>query len=157
MVAIAHEDNENLIRIYIKGAPEVIVPKCHEHLDKHGEKSGFDENEKHNVLVEIMQKKMTTLAMRPIAFSYVDVSIHEFNELKKSTQSFTSKDSIANIFHGQIFLGIVALRDPLREGVKQSIEFAKKGGVTVRLISGDNIDTAKAYAVDCGILSKEKL
>lgn len=82
MVAIAHEDNADSVRIYIKGAPEVIVPKCHEQFDMHGHRAGFDENEKHNVLVEIMQKKMTTLAMRPIAFSYVDMSIHEFNELK---------------------------------------------------------------------------
>lgn len=100
---------------------------------------------------------MTTLAMRPIAFSYVDMSIHEFNQLKQSTSSFTSKDSIEKIFNGQVFIGIVALKDPLREGVKESIDFAKKGGVTVRLISGDNLDTAKAYAVDCGILSKQKL
>jgi|694.fasta_scaffold100458_3 hypothetical protein len=30
MVAIAHEYNEHLVRIFIKGAPEVIVPKCFE-------------------------------------------------------------------------------------------------------------------------------
>lgn len=34
---------------------------------------------------------------------------------------------------------------------------ATKGGVQVRLVSGDNLDTVKAFAVDCGILSKEIL
>ena len=38
-----------------------------------------------------------------------------------------------------------------------SFKESQKGGVTIRLVSGDNIDTAKAYAVDCGILSKEHL
>lgn len=49
------------------------------------------------------------------------------------------------------------MKDPLRPKVKQVIEMATKGGVQVRLVSGDNLDTVKAFAVDCGILSKEIL
>jgi magnesium-transporting ATPase (P-type) len=57
--------------------------------------------------------------------------------------------TLLKIFNSQFFIRIVALKDPLREVVKKSFDFVKKVGVTVRLISGDNLDSAKAYADDC--------
>jgi len=57
--------------------------------------------------------------------------------------------TLLKIFNSQVFIRIVTLKDPLREVVKKSFDLAKKVGVTVRLISGDNLDSAKAYAVDC--------
>ena len=45
------------------------------------------------------------------------------------------------------FLAVVALKDDLREGVKPSIMFANRASINVRMISGDNIETAKAVAV----------
>ncbi len=44
--------------------------------------------------------------------------------------------------------------DPLRSDVKEAVNVAKKAGVIVRMVTGDNIQTAMAIAKDCGILSK---
>ena len=44
--------------------------------------------------------------------------------------------------------------DPLRSDVKEAVRVAKKAGVIVRMVTGDNIQTAMAIAKDCGILSK---
>ena len=49
-------------------------------------------------------------------------------------------------------IGAVALRNPVRENVKSSIELAKKANIRVRLVSGDHIETAKAIARKAGIL-----
>jgi len=54
---------------------------------------------------------------------------------------------------GHTFIGIVALEDPLRKRAANFIELAKRGDVTVRMITGDNLDTAKKYALDCGLLT----
>ncbi len=49
--------------------------------------------------------------------------------------------------------GIVGIIDPLREDVKEAVKTAQAAGVMVRMITGDNINTAKAIARDCGILT----
>nr|XP_036587323.1 plasma membrane calcium-transporting atpase 2 [Colletotrichum truncatum]KAF6798054.1 plasma membrane calcium-transporting atpase 2 [Colletotrichum truncatum] len=50
-----------------------------------------------------------------------------------------------------VFLGIVGIQDPVRPGVPEAVRKAKHAGVTVRMVTGDNIITAKAIATECGI------
>jgi len=52
---------------------------------------------------------------------------------------------------------IYGLKDPLRDGIKDAITKCRNAGVTVRMCTGDNIDTAKAIAVEAGILLEEDL
>ena len=56
-----------------------------------------------------------------------------------------------DIFNNMVFLAIVGIQDPLREGVREAVETCQKAGVTVRMVTGDNITTAKAIASACGI------
>ncbi|KAJ6953785.1 calcium-transporting ATPase 12 [Populus alba x Populus x berolinensis] len=53
---------------------------------------------------------------------------------------------------GLTLLGIVGLKDPCRYGAKKAVEICKAAGVSVKMITGDNIFTAKAIATECGIL-----
>jgi len=48
---------------------------------------------------------------------------------------------------------MVGIMDPLRSDVKQAVATAQRAGVTVRMVTGDNIQTAIAIAKDCGILT----
>ncbi|XLU24301.1 hypothetical protein S245_060367, partial [Arachis hypogaea] len=52
-----------------------------------------------------------------------------------------------------VLLAIVGLKDPCRPGVKDSVELCQKSGVKVKMVTGDNVKTAKAIAVECGILN----
>jgi Ca2+-transporting ATPase len=52
-------------------------------------------------------------------------------------------------------LAIVGIKDPLRPEVKGAIEICRKAGIFVRMVTGDNILTAKFIARDCGILTDE--
>jgi len=49
---------------------------------------------------------------------------------------------------------MVGIKDPLRSTVKDSIAKCKKAGITVRMVTGDNSETAFAIAKDCGILDE---
>jgi magnesium-transporting ATPase (P-type) len=53
---------------------------------------------------------------------------------------------------GLVFLAGFGLNDELRDGVQEVISKLFKGGVNVRMISGDNIDTATEVAKKAGIL-----
>mmetsp|Transcript_23364 Transcript_23364/g.19601 ORF Transcript_23364/g.19601 Transcript_23364/m.19601 type:complete len:173 (-) Transcript_23364:1391-1909(-) len=54
-----------------------------------------------------------------------------------------------------ILYGLVGIEDPLRSTVAESIVKCKKAGITVRMITGDNKETAFAIAKKCGILEPD--
>ncbi|KAH8507643.1 hypothetical protein H0E87_009988 [Populus deltoides] len=45
---------------------------------------------------------------------------------------------------------------PCRPGVRTAVESCKNAGVNVKMITGDNVHTARAIAIECGILSPEQ-
>ena len=49
-------------------------------------------------------------------------------------------------------LGILGLKDPCRPGVEAAVESCRNAGVKIKMITGDNVHTAKAIASECGIL-----
>ncbi len=51
------------------------------------------------------------------------------------------------------FVGLIALQDRPREGVKNSVEICSRAGIRTLMITGDNGITAKAVAADIGICS----
>lgn len=51
---------------------------------------------------------------------------------------------------------MVGMKDPLRDRVGQVVQYAVKGRMNIRMISGDNLDTAKAIACDAGILTPQE-
>lgn len=53
---------------------------------------------------------------------------------------------------GLTLLGIAGIQDPLREEVKDSIDACQRAGITVRMVTGDNVNTARSIATACGIL-----
>lgn len=53
-------------------------------------------------------------------------------------------------------VGIFALMDPLRKEIVESVKKCKSAGINIRMVTGDNIDTAKAIAIEAGIITKEE-
>ncbi|KFH70534.1 hypothetical protein MVEG_03384 [Podila verticillata NRRL 6337] len=53
-----------------------------------------------------------------------------------------------------VFLGLIGLIDPAREGVQESVRICKEAGITVVMITGDHIKTASAIAKELGILEE---
>lgn len=54
-------------------------------------------------------------------------------------------------------IGLFALEDPLRDKVKLSVQYARRGKINVRMVSGDNLETAVAYAKNAGILEPKDM
>ncbi|KAM3276383.1 hypothetical protein ACQJBY_044651 [Aegilops geniculata] len=46
-------------------------------------------------------------------------------------------------------------KDPCRPGVRDAVQLCSAAGVKVRMVTGDNVETAKAIAYECGILNTE--
>lgn len=50
---------------------------------------------------------------------------------------------------------MVGIADPLRKGIREAVNTCKEAGVTVRMVTGDNLDTAIAISKDAGIIDHD--
>lgn len=63
----------------------------------------------------------------------------------------TAAADLGSLLDDMVFLGVVGIQDPIRAGVPEAVAKCKQAGVVVRMVTGDNVITAKAIATDCGI------
>ncbi len=51
-----------------------------------------------------------------------------------------------------VFICLCGIEDPVREEVPEAIRNCKNAGIVVRMITGDNAETARSIAIKCGII-----
>ena len=140
-VAIRKKTNST-VHVHWKGAAEIILAMCSNYIDNNGIEKSLDEDR--SKLEKIIQG-MAASSLRCIAFAYMHISEdNDYND-KEKVHQILRKD-------GLTLLGIVGLKDPCRSDVKKAVETCKLAGVSIKMITGDNIFTAKAIAAECGIL-----
>ncbi|RIA95340.1 PMCA-type calcium-translocating P-type ATPase [Glomus cerebriforme] len=132
----------NDYRVHVKGASEIVLNACTHYVDAQGKVQELDNNARQQFRLNIAD--FADGALRTICLAYRDITSGEFDQL----------DDNEPPIHDLICLGLVGIQDPLRPGVKESVEAFRKAGVFVRMITGDNIVTASAIARDAGILTK---
>ncbi len=49
--------------------------------------------------------------------------------------------------------GIVGIEDPVRDEVPEAIRKCQRAGITVRMVTGDNVNTARSISIKCGLLA----
>ena len=55
-----------------------------------------------------------------------------------------------------ILIGITGIKDPIRPEVPKAVSKCKEAFIKVRMVTGDNVQTARAIAKECGILTGDK-
>ena len=90
-------------------------------------------------------------SLRTIGFVYRD-----FQEWPPANTRLTEDGDIDFNFllHDLTILGIVDIQNPVRPGVPEAIRKAQRAGVTVRMVTGDNMQTARAIATECLIYTE---
>jgi Ca2+ transporting ATPase len=53
-----------------------------------------------------------------------------------------------------IISAFVGIQDPVRDEVPEAVKTCQHAGVIVRMLTGDNMLTARAIALNCGILTE---
>ncbi|PIN03130.1 Calcium transporting ATPase [Handroanthus impetiginosus] len=125
---------------HCKGASEIILSACDRTLNSDGEVVPLDERSVNHLKDTIEQ--FANEALRTLCLAYKNIG-----------DDFVAANPIP--FEGYILIGIVGIKDPVRPGVKQSVAICRSAGITVRMVTGDNINTAKAIARECGILTDD--
>ena len=141
-----------LYRLYVKGASEILLAKCTRIVSDPTGALGEVELTSDNVdtLNEIIVQ-YATRSLRTIGLVYRDFPQWPPPGVRVQADNQTQAE-FADVFADMTFFGIVGIQDPLRPGVKEAVEDCRHAGVVVRMVTGDNVMTAKAIAMDCGIL-----
>jgi len=124
-------------RVITKGAPDILLKRCNK-VYENGNVTTLDYSK--TKLIENQNNKMADEALRVLGIAYLDIP------------SLPSKIDSENIEKNLIFIGLIGMIDPPREGVKEAVTTCKKAGIKTVMITGDHIITAKAIAKDLGIL-----
>nr|DAD47963.1 TPA_asm: hypothetical protein HUJ06_017900 [Nelumbo nucifera] len=131
------KNGEETIHMHWKGAPEMILGMCSDYYENTGTKKTLDEDAR--MSIEQTIKHMAENSLRCIAFAHKQIPGDE-----RAQQSLDED--------GLTLLGLVGIKDPCRPGVRQAVEACRKAGVNIKMITGDNVFTARAIAIECGIL-----
>jgi len=121
--------------VFSKGALEVLLTKCKK-IRKEGGEFIFTRKGKEEMLK--IGNGLASNSLRTLAIAY------------KKVNSF-NKDHFEEDL---TFLGLVGMEDPPREEVKESIALCLRAGISVKMITGDNKETAMAISKKIGLHGK---
>jgi cation-transporting P-type ATPase F len=120
--------------VFVKGAAEVLLPRCLDALDSDGDRAPFDLEAG---LDEV--HRMAAAGLRVLALAQLEVH---------PDKRFVDH---ADVDRGLTFLGLQAMMDPPRQEAIEAVRACRRAGITVKMITGDHAVTAAAVAKVLGI------
>jgi Ca2+-transporting ATPase len=122
---------------YVKGAPDVLLSRCTHRLTLDGliEPMG---DEQRKIMLDI-NASLAHQALRVLAVAHRRLDGHGLN---------LSTDAVEK---NLVFLGLFAMKDPVRAEAAEAIRLCRNAGINTVMITGDHKETALAIARDLGL------
>ncbi|MFI3260452.1 MAG: cation-translocating P-type ATPase [bacterium] len=139
MMSVISEDGKEYF-ISVKGALESVIKNC-THKLINGKVTKITKEDKEKIISE--HDELTSDAYRVLGLAY------KISNKKTHSQSECESDLI--------FVGMAAMIDPPRDEVKNAVKECFSAGIIPVMITGDNINTAKAIAKELGIYKRNNL
>ena len=135
MATIVRSVLDQKVILYIKGAPEIILSKCHQVLTE----KGLIPVSEYQTTIEKQLLDYQNQAMRTLGFAYKVLEKDNNEPIESLTNS------------GLIFLGIAAISDPVRPDVPEAVQKCLNAGIDVKIVTGDTPATAREIGRQIGI------
>ncbi|MFQ6119396.1 MAG: calcium-transporting P-type ATPase, PMR1-type [Methanosarcinales archaeon] len=129
---------------YTKGAPESVLEVCN-YIYENGKVVSLEDYKKKEILK--LNETWANNALRVLAMAY--------RELPSEMEINPEFLEVEKVEVDLVFVGLLAMKDPAREEVKDSIKLCKRAGIKTVMITGDSKPTAVAIAKELHILSEE--
>uniref|UniRef100_A0A8C1NC83 Calcium-transporting ATPase n=1 Tax=Cyprinus carpio TaxID=7962 RepID=A0A8C1NC83_CYPCA len=136
------KNRDGSYRMFSKGASEILLRKCCQVLTANGEAKVFRPIDRDDMVKKVIEA-MASEGLRTICLAYRDFPVSDGEP---------DWDNEADILTGLTCICVVGIEDPVRPEVPDAIQKCQQAGITVRMVTGDNINTARAIATKCGIL-----
>ncbi|KAL4441620.1 hypothetical protein ABPG74_021552 [Tetrahymena malaccensis] len=147
MSTVINSDGKRIL--LVKGASELVLAACNKFISKKNEEIRKIDEEQLQTMKNAI-KSMADNALRTIVLAYKELKDNDDLETKDHLGVFDieTKDLTC--------LAIFGIKDILRQEVPGAVKQCQDAGIKVRMVTGDNSDTARAIARDCNILTKGK-
>ena len=116
----------------------------------------MDAKIKDSIIHDIVKEAFAKKAYRTILMAYRDITYEEYLQMKADNNNFQTEKDREVLEQEMTLIGICALQDPLRPRIQESVQICKGAGINIRMVTGDNIDTAKAIAIEAGLVTREE-
>ena len=139
-------------KLYLKGAHEKVFPLL---TTIRSGSTVYEMFDKYKEEVSKIIQKYSKQSKRTLIFASKKISIKDFNN---ANQSFKEKnvEFFKSLYKNLNFEYLIGIRDQLRAEVPHSVEMCHKAGITVRMVTGDNIITALAISKDSNIINEDQ-
>ncbi|KAF9538947.1 hypothetical protein EC957_006007 [Mortierella hygrophila] len=158
----------NRFRLHAKGASEIIMKRCTRVLqisstpDHDG--ASMSEKDRMAEVTELPLEGDLQTQVHKTIISYATQSLRTIGIAYRDFESWPpigvdlNQDGevpFAAVAENNLtMIGVVGIEDPLRDGVSEAVQACQRAGVFVRMVTGDNILTAKSIAAQCGIYTQ---
>lgn len=118
--------------IFVKGAPEIVLSRC-------SSREGGDMDEQARAAISSAIADAQRKAMRVLGFSYIKAEVNQSEQLLEACNNM-------------VWMGFFAIQDPVRPDVPAAVACCNHAGVGVKMVTGDNRETACQIAREIGII-----
>lgn len=123
--------------IFVKGAPEIVLSKC-----THAYGCELDEAKRQEVLTTITTAQRK--AMRVLGLAYCEAHAETADDIKAACTDL-------------VWMGCFVIQDPVRSDVPAAVATCLKAGVGVKIVTGDNKETACQIGREIGLLPEGEI
>jgi len=135
MTTVIKSNSDPQLTVYMKGASEAILESCDRCMDENGvivELTDAKRAHYESVILDIANQGNRTIG---VAFGQLDQT--EFPDDEPDLRG--------------VFMGVLGIQDPIRSNVPDAVRKSEMAGLTIRMVTGDNINTAIAIGKKCNI------
>ncbi|XP_047249430.1 calcium-transporting ATPase 10, plasma membrane-type isoform X2 [Capsicum annuum] len=134
------------VHLHWKGAAEIVLSCCTSFIDENGSVVPLGNDKMSNFKEAI--GSMAASSLRCVAIAYRPYEVEKVPAEEEIDHWEIPEGDL-------VLLAVVGIKDPCRPGVRDSVQLCIDAGVKVRMVTGDNLQTAKAIALECGILRSD--
>lgn len=139
MSTVYHDPQNSRYILFCKGAPEFLFERCTSIVRANHKVVQLGPYEKHDLNYKVIMK-FAEQSLRTLALAY--------REFREDPSALSDDDLEKNL----TLMAVMGMQDPLRPEVKEAVRKCMAAGITVRMVTGDNMITACSIAKQCGIL-----
>ncbi|KAM0347376.1 hypothetical protein ACHAPU_004896 [Fusarium lateritium] len=142
-------------RLFVKGASEIVLGECTTVLGDptHGPTTeALSDSNKEELRSVIFS--YATNSLRTIGLAYRDFESWPPVLTLRPEDEANKEIDLTDLVHNLTWMGVVGIQDPVRKGVPEAVKDCGIASVSVKMVTGDNVETARAIALNCGILTE---
>ncbi|KAK0933860.1 hypothetical protein LTR29_014548 [Friedmanniomyces endolithicus] len=151
-INVVQPEDETSPLLTIKGAPDILLPRCGSYLNKDGFVERLEDHDRR--AVESMKDFWSSQGRRVILLAQKPLEALQFDSATQPREY--ELDIMGRASTELILVGLIAIVDPPRAEIPEVVRILRGAGVRVFMVTGDFKLTAAAIAAECGIITQSQ-